>query len=147
MSELWRNLSAELQKQIEDYAPEVELKDVGSVLEAGDGIARISGLTDISSQELIQFENGVMGIAFNLERDDIGGSNGGGERTGQIGRDITRCYSITIGQDRLSRQWTGHAHCRCYLGRSAWPDGVGQLPLEQVTGSGDSARRRRLKAH
>jgi len=72
MSELLENLSAELQKQIEEYQPELELKDVGSVIEDGDGIARVSGLTDVDSQELVQFENGVMGIAFNLERDDVG---------------------------------------------------------------------------
>jgi F-type H+-transporting ATPase subunit alpha len=72
MSELWKDLSAELRKQIEEYSPEVELKDIGSVLEAGDGIARVSGLADVRSQELVQFENGVMGIAFNLETDDVG---------------------------------------------------------------------------
>jgi len=72
MTELLENLSADLQKQIEEYKPEVELKDVGSVIEAGDGIARVSGLADVDSQELVQFENGVMGIAFNLERNDIG---------------------------------------------------------------------------
>jgi len=72
MSELLENLSAELQKQIEEYQPELELKGVGSVIEDGDGIARVSGLTDVDSQELVQFENGVMGIAFNLERDDVG---------------------------------------------------------------------------
>jgi F-type H+-transporting ATPase subunit alpha len=48
------------------------MKDVGTVLEAGDGIARISGLADISSQELVQFANGIMGIAFNLEQDSVG---------------------------------------------------------------------------
>ncbi len=72
MSELWKNISEELQKQIDDYSPEVELKDIGSVIQAGDGIARVSGLADVSSQELVQFENGVMGIAFNLESEDVG---------------------------------------------------------------------------
>ncbi|MDF1500830.1 MAG: F0F1 ATP synthase subunit alpha [Anaerolineales bacterium] len=72
MSDLVKNLSSDLQKQIEDYAPEIELKDVGAVLEAGDGIARVSGLSHVRAQELVQFENGVMGIAFNLERDSVG---------------------------------------------------------------------------
>jgi F-type H+-transporting ATPase subunit alpha len=72
MSDILENLSSELQKQIEDFTPEVALKDVGTVLEAGDGIARVSGLTDVRSQELVQFENGVMGIAFNLEADAVG---------------------------------------------------------------------------
>ena len=72
MSEMVESLSSELKKQIEDYSPEVELRDVGNVLEAGDGIARVSGLSDVRSQELVQFENGVMGIAFNLEHEAVG---------------------------------------------------------------------------
>jgi F-type H+-transporting ATPase subunit alpha len=72
MPDLVKNISSELQRQIEAFSPEVELKDVGAVLEAGDGIARVSGLSDVRAQELIQFENGVMGIAFNLERDAVG---------------------------------------------------------------------------
>lgn len=72
MSEMMERLSSELIKQIEAFTPEIELKDVGTVLETGDGIARISGLTNVRSQELVQFENGIMGIAFSLERDDVG---------------------------------------------------------------------------
>jgi F-type H+-transporting ATPase subunit alpha len=72
MSEMMESLSSELKKQIDAFSPEVKLRDVGNVLEAGDGIARVSGLTDVRSQELVQFENGVMGIAFNLEQDDVG---------------------------------------------------------------------------
>ncbi|NIM93717.1 MAG: F0F1 ATP synthase subunit alpha [Anaerolineales bacterium] len=72
MSEMLESLSSELKKQIEEFSPEVELRDVGTVLEAGDGIARVSGLTDVLSQELVQFANGVMGIAFNLEMNNVG---------------------------------------------------------------------------
>ncbi len=72
MSEMIESLASDLKKQIEAFSPEVKLQDVGNVLEAGDGIARVSGLTDVRSQELVQFENGVMGIAFNLEQDDVG---------------------------------------------------------------------------
>jgi F-type H+-transporting ATPase subunit alpha len=72
MSEMIESLSSELKKQIEAFSPEVKLRDIGNVLEAGDGIARVSGLTDVRSQELVQFENGVMGIAFNLGQDDVG---------------------------------------------------------------------------
>ena len=72
MTEKWNEFSSELQKQIDDFAPEIEMRDVGTVLEAGDGIARASGLTNVRSQELVRFENGVMGIAFNLERESVG---------------------------------------------------------------------------
>lgn len=72
MSDLVKNLSSDLQQQIKDFSPEVELRDVGTVLEAGDGIARVSGLSNVRAQELIRFANGTMGIAFNLEEKEVG---------------------------------------------------------------------------
>jgi F-type H+-transporting ATPase subunit alpha len=72
MSDLIKDISESLQKQIDDFQPELELRDVGTVFEAGDGIARASGLADVQAQELVQFQNGVMGIAFNLESDNVG---------------------------------------------------------------------------
>lgn len=72
MSDLVKNLSSDLQKQIDEFSPEVALRDVGSVLEAGDGIARVSGLSNVRAQELIRFANGTMGIAFNLEEKEVG---------------------------------------------------------------------------
>ena len=72
MTDLINNITADLQKQIDSYEPEVEVTDVGTVLEAGDGIARVDGLSSVRAQELVQFANGVMGIAFNLENDSVG---------------------------------------------------------------------------
>ena len=72
MSDLIKDISESLQKQIDDFQPELEIRDVGTVFEAGDGIARASGLAEVQAQELVQFENGVMGIAFNLESDNVG---------------------------------------------------------------------------
>ena len=67
MTEYVENLFSDLQKQVDDFSPEIERKDVGTTEEAGDGIARVSGLAEVTAQELVQFENGVLGIAFNLE--------------------------------------------------------------------------------
>ncbi|HAY84400.1 MAG TPA: F0F1 ATP synthase subunit alpha [Chloroflexi bacterium] len=72
MSDFIKDISASLQKQIEDYQPDFALSDIGTVFESGDGIALARGLRDVQSQELVQFENGVMGIAFNLEADNVG---------------------------------------------------------------------------
>jgi F-type H+/Na+-transporting ATPase subunit alpha len=72
MTELIKQITADIQKQIDTYQPELSLSDVGTVIEAGDGIARARGLDDVKSQELVQFSNGVMGIAFNLEKDNVG---------------------------------------------------------------------------
>jgi F-type H+-transporting ATPase subunit alpha len=72
MTDLIKQIVEDLQKQIDTYQPALGLSDIGTVLEAGDGIARVSGLVDVKSQELVQFHNGVMGIAFNLEKDEVG---------------------------------------------------------------------------
>ena len=72
MTDLIKQITDDLQKQIETYQPVLSLSDVGTVVEAGDGIARVNGLVDVKSQELVQFANGVMGIAFNLEKDQVG---------------------------------------------------------------------------
>ncbi len=72
MTDLIKQITADIQKQIETFQPELGLSDVGNVIEAGDGIARVHGLADVKSQELVQFANGVIGIAFNLEKDNVG---------------------------------------------------------------------------
>src|SRR5512136_1126741 len=72
MTDLIKQITADIQKQIETYRPELGISDVGNVIDAGDGIARVRGLGDVKSQELVQFANGVIGIAFNLEKDQVG---------------------------------------------------------------------------
>ncbi len=72
MSDLIKQITRDFQKQIDDFEPEVGISDIGTVLEAGDGIARVEGLANVRSQELVQFANGVMGTAFNLEKDSVG---------------------------------------------------------------------------
>src|SRR4030042_662454 len=72
MSDLIRQITSDLQTKIEDFKPELNISDIGSVLEAGDGIARVHGLANVRAQELVQFSNGVMGTAFNLEKDSVG---------------------------------------------------------------------------
>ena len=72
MSDLIQQITSDLQQRIETYRPEFEVRDVGTVEEAGDGIARVSGLSKVRAQELVEFANGVMGIAFNLEEDRVG---------------------------------------------------------------------------
>jgi len=72
MSDLIKQITSDFQKQIEEFEPEVSISDIGTVLEAGDGIARVEGLAKVRSQELVQFSNGVMGTAFNLEKDSVG---------------------------------------------------------------------------
>jgi len=70
--EIIQNITSELQQKINAYKNKVEVRDVGVVQVAGDGIAEVTGLDVIRSQELVEFENGVMGIAFNLEESRVG---------------------------------------------------------------------------
>ncbi len=67
-----KQLTQNLQEKITAFKTTYEVKEVGIVKEAGDGIAQVSGLTNVRSQELVEFENGVMGIAFNLEKNQVG---------------------------------------------------------------------------
>jgi F-type H+-transporting ATPase subunit alpha len=69
---LIQDITASLEEQIRAFSPRLVPQDVGNVLEAGDGIARASGLAGVRASELVQFDNGVMGIAFNLEQDNVG---------------------------------------------------------------------------
>ncbi|MHB8855510.1 MAG: F0F1 ATP synthase subunit alpha [Bellilinea sp.] len=72
MTDLIKNLTTDLQQKIDAFKPSLEVRNVGTVTEAGDGIAMVDGLAGVQSQELVEFENGVMGIAFNLEKDRVG---------------------------------------------------------------------------
>jgi len=65
-------VSAILREQLSGYKSEAELQEVGTVLQVGDGIARIYGLTGVQSGELIEFDGGIQGIVMNLEEDNVG---------------------------------------------------------------------------
>jgi F-type H+-transporting ATPase subunit alpha len=65
-------ISALIKQQIENYETEIEVKDVGTVIEVGDGIARAHGLDNVMAGELVEFSNGVMGLAQNLEENNVG---------------------------------------------------------------------------
>ena len=65
-------ISRILKERIESYAPSQELSETGTVISAGDGICRAYGLSKVASGELIEFSNGIKGIALNLEEDNVG---------------------------------------------------------------------------
>jgi F-type H+-transporting ATPase subunit alpha len=67
-----QDLMVAMRDQIEGFQPTVEAVDVGTVIEVGDGIARASGLTNVLMSELVEFEGGVNGIAFNLDAESVG---------------------------------------------------------------------------
>ena len=67
-----QDISSVIKKQIEEYGNSASLVDVGTVVEAGDGIAQIHGLSNVKYSELLEFPNGTLGMALNLEEDTVG---------------------------------------------------------------------------
>ena len=65
-------VAAVLREQLADLKTASELEEVGTVLQVGDGVARIYGLTEVQAGELIEFENGRQALALNLEEDNVG---------------------------------------------------------------------------
>ena len=65
-------IASVIQKEIEQYESQVDVREVGTVLEVGDGIARVHGLTNVASGEMVEFAGGVIGLAFNLEEYSVG---------------------------------------------------------------------------
>eukprot|EP01029_Cantina_marsupialis_P000109 TRINITY_DN10117_c0_g5_i1.p4 TRINITY_DN10117_c0_g5~~TRINITY_DN10117_c0_g5_i1.p4 ORF type:complete len:534 (-),score=84.23 TRINITY_DN10117_c0_g5_i1:12925-14526(-) len=95
-----------LKQQLEGLKTEAELEEVGTVLQVGDGIARIYGLSNVESNELIEFQNGVLGIVLNLEEDNVGAVLLGetqGIKEGDVVKRTKRIASINVGEGMLGR--------------------------------------------
>ncbi|MCK4965461.1 F0F1 ATP synthase subunit alpha, partial [bacterium] len=65
-------IASVLEKEIVDFKKEMDVSEVGEVIQVGDGIARVYGLENVMSSELVEFPNGVFGMALNLEEDNVG---------------------------------------------------------------------------
>ncbi|MBT8231028.1 MAG: F0F1 ATP synthase subunit alpha [Saprospiraceae bacterium] len=99
-------ISAILKQQLSGFKSESELEEVGSVLQVGDGIARVYGLTKTKAGELVEFESGVQAIVLNLEEDNVGvvlmGSSDG-IKEGSTVRRTGRIASINVGEGFCGR--------------------------------------------
>ncbi len=99
-------VSAILRKELSGFESEVEVYDVGTVLEVGDGIARIYGLSKVMASELVEFPNGVFGMVLNLEEDNVGAILFGDDtliKEGDIVKRTKRVASIPVGEELLGR--------------------------------------------
>ena len=99
-------VSAILRQQLSGFKSESELEEVGTVLQVGDGIARVYGLTKVQSGELVEFDNGLQGIVLNLEEDNVGvvllGSSDAIKEGDTIKR-TKKIASIKVGDGMLGR--------------------------------------------
>ncbi|CAN7168944.1 F0F1 ATP synthase subunit alpha [Rossellomorea sp. LjRoot5] len=99
-------ISALIKKQIENYQSEMKVSDVGTVIQIGDGIARAHGLDNVMAGELVEFSNGVMGMAQNLEENNVGIIILGPYtdiREGDEVRRTGRIMEVPVGQELVGR--------------------------------------------
>jgi|TARA_B100000767_G_scaffold91913_1_gene88357 F-type H+-transporting ATPase subunit alpha len=99
-------VSAILREQLSGFRSEAELQEVGTVLQVGDGIARIYGLTGVQYGELIEFDGGMQGIALNLEEDNVGAVLLGKSSTvkeGDTVRRLGKIASVEVGEGVVGR--------------------------------------------
>ena len=99
-------ITAILKQRIEEFAVETDLAEVGTVLQVGDGIARVYGLESAVATEMLEFEHGVTGIAFNLEEDNVGAALFGDWELvseGETVRRTGRVSSVPVGDELIGR--------------------------------------------
>jgi F-type H+-transporting ATPase subunit alpha len=95
-----------LKQRIEEYDVEADLAEVGTVLQLGDGIARIHGLENAVAGEMLELEHGVTGVAFNLEEDNVGAALFGNweeVKEGEPARRTGRVASVPVGEALIGR--------------------------------------------
>jgi F-type H+-transporting ATPase subunit alpha len=119
-------ISAILKQQIADYDNTVSVSNVGTVLQVGDGIARIYGLEQVMAGELVQFEDGTEGIALNLEEDNVGVvlmGEGLGIQEGSTVKATGKIAAVPVGDGMLGRVVNS-------LGQPI--DGKGEIPSSET---------------
>ena len=101
-----QEIASIIKEQIEQFGTSVTMTDVGTVVEVGDGIARVHGLTNCRYNELLAFPNGLMGLAMNLEEETVGATLLGddkGVKEGDEVRTTGRIMQIPVGEQLLGR--------------------------------------------
>jgi F-type H+-transporting ATPase subunit alpha len=99
-------VSGILKMELEGLKNSMQFEEVGTVLQVGDGVAHIYGLNKVQSNELIEFENGVMGVVLNLEEDNVGAVLLGSSQQIKEGFEVKRTgkiASINVGEGLLGR--------------------------------------------
>ncbi len=99
-------VTAILRKEIEGFEAEAEQAKIGTVLQVGDGVARVFGLSDCMMSELLEFPNGVYGVALNLEEDNVGAVLLGDDtkvKEGDVVKSTGRIISVPTGKAMIGR--------------------------------------------
>ena len=99
-------ITALLKEQLEKYNKDIDVSEVGEIIEVGDGVARASGLENVMSSELVELPNDVFGMALNLEEDNVGLVLFGDTRLvkeGDIAKRTKKVVEVPVGKDMLGR--------------------------------------------
>src|ERR671920_291400 len=101
-----QDITAALRKNLEGYSPQTETARVGRIIEVGDGIARVSGLPGAAVNELLEFEDGTLGLALNLDEESIGAVVLGEVadiEEGQTVRSTGRILAVPVGDRKTGK--------------------------------------------
>ncbi|TSC65347.1 MAG: F-type H+-transporting ATPase subunit alpha, partial [Candidatus Doudnabacteria bacterium Gr01-1014_77] len=96
----------QLKEKISSFGPEVKVEKVGIVLEIADGIARVSGLSQVAASEMLEFEGGISGVVLNLENNSVGAIIFGDAtkvKQGQTVRATGKILSVPVSADLIGR--------------------------------------------
>ena len=99
-------VSAILREQLSNFKSEVELEEVGTILQVGDGVARIYGLSNAQAGELLELENGLNALVLNLEEDNVGAvllGESSGVKEGDTVKRTGRIGSVEVGDGMVGR--------------------------------------------
>lgn len=95
-----------IKRQLEEVEGALDVAEVGTVLEVGDGVARVAGLENVMASEMLEFPNGVYGLALNLERDEVGAVLLGEDtliKEGDLVKRTGRVLSVPVGEELIGR--------------------------------------------
>ena len=101
-----QDIASVIKKQIEEFGGELSMVDVGTVIEAADGVARIHGLSGVKYSEVLSFPGGVLGMALNLEENGVGAVILGdylGIKEGDEVKSTGKIIQVPVGNDMLGR--------------------------------------------
>ena len=101
-----QEIASVIKKQIEEFGQDLTMVDVGTVIEVGDGIARVHGLSGVGANELIEFEGNITGMALNLEEDGVGAVILGDPSLVKEGSEVRatgRVMEVPVGENMLGR--------------------------------------------
>ncbi len=135
MNTLENKIAQEIREEIEKISPSLKSLDVGKVMKVSDGVANISGLSGVGVGETLKFPGGILGIALNLKKDDVGAIILGEYSLLKEGDEVTsigQIFSINVSDSYLGRVLNPLTEAIDPLGKIKHSKGVRLMPVERI---------------